>query len=176
LGNITGVKRLLLLSALLTVAVVVPAHASAAVPCRNKIFNDWYADGKIASTYSHGCYVDALHHIPQDAAVYSSLSGDIKAAMRASLRRAEGKSVPAQIGHGFKPIRAGAGAVKGTLATVGPTTNRDPALGDKSASGGLADSASSAPLPILVLGGLAIALAAAGAIGGGVKYARSRRL
>ncbi|HEX7627152.1 MAG TPA: hypothetical protein VF379_08830 [Gaiellaceae bacterium] len=168
-------KRLLLLSALLTVAVVVPAHASAAVPCRNKIFNDWYADGKIASTYSHGCYVDALHHIPQDAAVYSSLSGDIKAAMRASLRRAEGKSVPAQIGRGFK--RTGAGAVKGTLATVGPTTtNRDPALGDKSASGGLADSASSAPLPILVLGGLAIALAAAGAIGGGVKYARSRRL
>ena len=174
MGNITGVKRLLLLSALLTVAVVVPAHASAAVPCRNKIFNDWYADGKIASTYSHSCYVNALHHIPQDAAVYSSLSGDIKAAMRASLRRAEGKSVPTQIGHGFKPV--GPGAVKGSLATVGPTKPDLAGNGGTSASRGLADSASSAPLPILVLGGLAIALAAAGAIGGGVKYARSRRL
>ena len=64
-------KRLLLLSLLVVFAV--PAQAHAAAPCRDRIFNDWYADGKIASTYPHACYVDALHHIPPDADVYSSL-------------------------------------------------------------------------------------------------------
>src|SRR3954453_7259415 len=100
------VKRTLLLFALLalmSLAVVPPAPAGAAVPCRNKIFNDWYADGKIASTYPRACYADALRHIPVDAQVYSSLADDIRAAMRAVVRHERtGKAVPAQIGHGFK--------------------------------------------------------------------------
>ena len=41
----------------------VPATADAKVPCRNKIYNDWYHDGKIASTYPLGCYRDALAHV-----------------------------------------------------------------------------------------------------------------
>ena len=158
-------KRLLLLS--LLVAAVVPVQANAAVPCRNKIFNDWYADGKIASTYSHACYVEALHHIPPDAKVYSSLGDDITAAMRASLRRAQGKAVPPQIGHGFKTHN---------VLAASTTPPHDPSVGEEtSASSAPVSSASSTPVPILVLGGLAIALAAAGAIGTGVKYARSRR-
>ena len=92
-------KRLLLLSLLVVVAL--PAQAHAAAPCRNKVFNDWYADGKIASTYPHACYVDALHHIPADANEYSSLREDITAAMRAGVRHAAGKVVPKEVGHGF---------------------------------------------------------------------------
>ena len=159
-------KRFLLLS--LLVAAVIPVQANAAVPCRNKIFNDWYADGKIASTYSHACYVDALHHIPPDAKVYSSLGDDITAAMRASLRRAQGKVVPKQVGHGF--------TVHNVLATSA-TPPHDPSVGEPTAATSSApvSSASSTPVPILVLGGLAIALVAAGAIGTGVKYTRSRR-
>lgn len=158
-------KRLLLLSLLVVFAV--PAHANAAVPCRNKIFNDWYADGKIASTYSHACYVDALHHIPSDAKEYSSLGEDITAAMRAAVRRSEGKVVPTQVGHGFK--------TQNVLAAE-TTKSHDPSLGETTASGGgIVSSASNAPLPILVLGGLALALVAAGGIGAGLKHARSRR-
>ncbi|HUZ81892.1 MAG TPA: hypothetical protein VMU73_06565 [Gaiellaceae bacterium] len=158
-------KRLLLLS--LLAAFALPAQAQAAAPCRDKIYNDWYADGKIASTYPHACYVDALRHIPTDARVYSNLGDDIIAAMRASVRRAEGKIVPLQVGHGFTG--------RNVLATE-HTTTRNPAVGEKRASGGgLVSSASNAPLPLLVLGGLALVLVAAGAIGTGVKYARSRR-
>jgi hypothetical protein len=171
-------KRLLLLSLLVVLAV--PATAHSAVPCRNTIFNDWYADGKIASTYSHGCYVDALRHIPADASVYSSLSDDIKSAMAGAVHRTEGKPVPKQIGHGFRSLNAG---VKGaSVAVTKPGTHdpstgeRDPSTGERVAGGGgIADTASSAPLPILILGGLAIALAAAGAIGSGVKFAQRRR-
>jgi hypothetical protein len=165
-----SMKRLLLLS--LVVVFAVPATAHAAVPCRNKIFNDWYVDGKIASTYSHGCYVDALKHIPPDASVYSSLSDDIKSAMRGAVSRVAGKQVPTQIGRGFRALDTG---VKGVSTSVTPGTH-DPSTGEPTAaSGGIADTASSAPLPILVLGGLAIALAAAGAIGSGVKFAQRRR-
>ena len=158
-------KRLLLVSLLVVFAV--PATAHAATPCRNKIFNDWYADGKIASTYSHSCYVDALHHIPADAQVYSSLGDDITAAMRASAKRAEGKPVPAQIGHGFKTHN---------VLAAQTSKSHDSTLGEKTASSsGIVSSASNAPLPLLVLGGLALVLVAAGAIGTGVKLARSRR-
>ncbi|HVC86199.1 MAG TPA: hypothetical protein VNC40_02095 [Gaiellaceae bacterium] len=159
-------KRLVLVAVL--AVVVLPATARAAAPCRDKVFNDWYADGKIASTYPHACYVDALHHLPTDAAVYSSLGDDITMAMRAALARAAGKKEPAQVGHGFPKTAQ-------NVLVSAQTAAHNPALGEKSASGGLVASASNAPLPILVLGGLALALVAAGAIGSGLKYVRSRR-
>lgn len=161
----------------LVAAFAIPAHAGAAVPCRNKIFNDWYADGKIASTYSRGCYADALKHIPPDAQIYSSLADDIRAAMRASISRAHGKRVPTQIGRGFT-----AAAGKTVLATgkqpsqgtSGPKSASAPVavaapVADTSSNGG------GLPLPILLLGALALLLAAAGAVGGAVKYAQGRR-
>src|SRR5438128_11141499 len=100
MGNMASVKRLLFLLGLLAVLVALPAPAEAKTPCRDKVFNDWYRDGKIASTYPLACYRDALHHVPLDAKVYSSLVDDIKAALQAAIQRTRGKSVPAQVGHG----------------------------------------------------------------------------
>lgn len=160
-------KRWLILVVLLA-AVAVPSTASASgTPCRNKVFNDWYRDGKIASTYPVGCYRDALKHIPTDARIYSSLSEDVRAAMRAAIMRSHGKKVPNEVGHGLKAI--GAGSVMGTTASVTSAAPHDPK------SGGIVATASGAPLPILVLGALALALVAAGAIGAGVRHVRSRR-
>jgi len=175
------VKRTLLLFTLLaltSLAVVLPAPAGAAVPCRNKIFNDWYADGKIASTYPIACYRDALKHIPVDAKVYSSLNDDIRAALRAAIRRSHGFTVPRQVGHGFAAL--GAGNVKGAVATI-PSEPHDPYTGTNTvpdtattAAAPTTDSSSGLPLPIIILGALAIALAAAGAIGVGVRHWRGR--
>lgn len=159
-------KRLLLLATLL--AVVLPGHASAAgTPCRNKIFNDWYPDGKIATTYPIACYRDALRHMPADAAIYSSLGDDVRAAMRAAMRRSHGLKAPLEVGHGAKAV--GAGSVKAALVSISSAKPHDPG------STGLVATATGAPLPILVLGGIALALAAAGAIGVGVRHARDRR-
>jgi hypothetical protein len=166
-----SMKRALLLVVLLA-AVAIPSTASAAGgPCRNKVFNDWYPDGKIASTYPVACYRDALKHIPPDAAIYSSLSDDIRAAMRAAIRRAHGLSAPAFVGHGAKAV--GAGSVMGTTASVGtaaPSAEAAPNHHD-----GVVATATSAPLPIVVLGGLALLLVATGAIGAGVRHFRSGR-
>ncbi|MFL5963633.1 MAG: hypothetical protein ACJ757_12155 [Gaiellaceae bacterium] len=159
-------KRLLLLAMLL--AVVLPGPASAAsTPCRNKVVSDWYRDGKIASSYPLSCYRDALKHIPADADIYSSLRDDVRAAMRAATRRTQGLSVPLQVGHG--PKATGAGSVKSALVSIDATKMHDPA------SPGVVASASGAPLPVLLLGGIALALVAAGAVGAGVRHARSRR-
>ena len=174
-------KRLLLLSLLVVFAV--PAQAHAAAPCRNKIFNDWYADGKIASTYPHACYVDALHHIPSDADQYSNLREDITAAMRAGIQHTEGKAVPNQVGHGFAPHNVLAvsrtqspSKSKSAPHDPAPSSVQSSSPSSQSASGAVAASSSSgAPLPVLVLGALALALVAAGAVGAGVKHARSRR-
>jgi len=164
-GTWICVKRLLLLVTLLAVAL--PGTASATgTPCRDKIFNDWYRDGEIASTYPRGCYSDALKHIPVDAGIYSSLGDDVRAALRAATRRSHGLSAPLQVGHGAQST--GAGNVKAALVSIHNTAH-DPA------STGVVATATNAPLPILVLGGIALALAAAGAIGVGVRYARGRR-
>lgn len=164
-------KRLLLLATLLAVALPGPASA-ATNPCRNKIFNDWYPDGKIASTYPVSCYRDALKHMPPDAAVYSSLGDDVRAAMRAAIRRANGRSAPLEVGHGSKAI--GAGNVEAALTSINKP--HDPASGAATIASGVpvAAAGSGTPLPILLLGGLALVLVAAGAVGVGMRHVRGR--
>src|SRR5213596_1476157 len=93
-------KRVLLVVTVLAIGAA-PATASAKTPCRNKVFNDWYRDGKIASTYPLSCYRDALRHIPADARVYSSLGDDIRSALQAAISRSHGRHVPAQVGRGL---------------------------------------------------------------------------
>ena len=174
-------KRLLLLSLLAAFVVAVPAQAHAAAPCRDRIFNDWYADGKIASTYPHACYVDALRHIPTDADEYSSLREDITAAMRAAILHSEGRAAPKQVGHGFAAHNVLVSGAQSSTHTAphdpAPSTSssQDPPAPGQTADATVATSSSGAPLPVLALGGLALALVAAGAIGAGVKRARSRR-
>jgi len=171
------VKRLLLLTAVLAglFAVSLPGTAGAAAPCRNKIFNDWYQDGKVASTYPIACYRDALKHIPVDAGIYSSLTDDIRAAMRAAVRRSEGLSAPTVVGKGF-PASSGSGSVKGKVVQISNSEKKETPKGATVSAAPIADTSSSSgmPLPILVLGAIALLLVAAGAVGLGVRHARGR--
>jgi hypothetical protein len=176
------VKRLLIIVAVLA-GLALPGTAGAAVPCRNKVFNDWYHDGRIASSYPLACYRDALKHVPADARVYSSLATDISSAMFAATRHQHGKVVPKQVGRGLKVAAPRHDGGTGVLVSSGqapaPSDPSDPSLGVAApaapAATGLADTASNAPLPILVLGGVALALVAAGGIGVGVRRVRQRR-
>jgi hypothetical protein len=159
-------KRALLVAVLLA-AVALPGTASASgASCRNKIYNDWYRDGKIASTYPIACYRDAIKHVHSDAAIYSSLLDDIRAAMHAALRHERGLAAPKQVGHGFKALGGGA------AIPVSAPSPHDPKSAGPVASTG---SGGGTPLPILVLGALALLLVAAGAVGAGVRHVRSRR-
>lgn len=162
-------KRILLL-ALLAAAVWVPVGHSA-VPCRDRIYNEWYASGKISTTYPTSCYRDALKHIPADAQVYSSLGSDIKRALQAALARttsANPSRIPSSVGSGhlLSPIASQTkGAV--TTKTSGPPNGQAVGATVGASSNGL-------PTPVLVLGAVAIMLAAAGLVGTGVRYVRKR--
>jgi hypothetical protein len=170
------VKRVVLL--ILIVAAFAPSTASAAAPCRDRIYNDWYGDGKIATTYPIACYRDALKHVKGDALVYSSLSDDIHAALQGALARQKGAAkIPLQVGKGGPGPSPHRGLTKSQKPPHDPTPENEQinttlpvntvAAGTTSGTGG------GVPVPLLVLGGLALVLTAVGGIG---VIAKRRRL
>jgi Alphavirus glycoprotein J len=162
-------------------ALVRPVTAAAGAPCWKTLLNDWY-DGRIDNTYPIHCYRDALHHLPKDVDEYSSAREDITRALqnaKVTLRH-EGKSVTPTT-----PVPPQTGGPKGSggpnttkTSTTTPTTTTTsvptptPSPGKHSGKGltRLADKLNpsnpdSLPLPLIVLGGLAILLVAAGGAG-----------
>jgi hypothetical protein len=170
----TSFAKALFAVALLSVALLGAAArpAAAATPCWKALLNDWY-DGRIDQTYASHCYTEAIDHLPSDVQTYSSAREDILRALQSAKTRAK------KAGH-----------------VVGPNSLIPPATGGKGGKGGsgpsatdakqrkgiakVADklnpgSASSLPVPLLVLGGLALLLVAAGGAGLVVKRVQARR-
>ncbi len=168
-------KRLIVLTcALCSLVITSPGVADAKAPCRNRIFNDWYKDGKIASTYPLSCYRDALKHIPPDVGVYSSLGDDIRLALQAAVERSHGKNVPEQVGE----TQLASSSAPGPKSPTGTAPNAaDPGGGMHSnvtpvAVTPASSGSSGLPLPVLVLGGVALLLVASGGIGLGIRRFR----
>ena len=155
-----------LASVALLSAVAQPARAaSAGTPCWKVLLNDWY-DGRIDGSYPRHCYNDALHHLPADVSTYSSAREDIQRALQSAI--AKQKKAGHKVGPNtlIVPTKKSGG---GTTTTTGPG-------GTGSASGPLdSGSPSSVPTPLLVLGGLALLLVAAGGAGLVAKRIQARR-
>lgn len=154
--------RLLALALTLTgvIALTTPAAATAAKPCWKQIVDDWYDNERIDGSYTQACYREADKNIPQDLRDYSDLPGEIA---RARLRD-------------LRDERTDTGGNPRTLASSGPVDARndnDDGPGSNSGDGAIGsaldalgpDSADSAPIPLLILAGLALLLVAAGAAG-----------
>jgi hypothetical protein len=164
-----------LASVALLCAVAQPARAAAAAgtPCWKVLLNDWY-DGRIDGTYPRHCYNDALKHLPADVQTYSSAHDDILRALQSAIAKqrkaghAVGPNTP------LKPPSGGAkggGGGAGGADTSGTGRKQGSGLANKLNPG----SPSSLPVPLLVLGGLAILLVAAGGAGLAVKRVQARR-
>jgi hypothetical protein len=183
-----AMKRLAAVVAVLAVAApgLAVGSAHAAVPCRDRIYNDWYKDGKIASTYPLSCYRDALKNVPPDAKQYSSLADDIKSAMQAAVARLNGgKDVPSQVGKGGKgDVSPATATLRSPTKTSSDSTSmaprRSPVTTDASVPASQTVAASPTgngggiPLPIVVLGAIALLLVAIGSVGAGVRHFRRR--
>ena len=183
----TSVAKSFLLAALLAVALLGAAArpAAAATPCWKALLNDWY-DGRIDQTYASHCYTEAINHLPSDVQTYSSAREDILRALQSAKARAKksGKKVgpntligPATGGGTTTTTGGGTGSGSGGSDGSGPAgtdANRHKGLSkvaDKLTPG----NASSVPVPLLVLGGLAIVLVVAGGAGLAVKRVQTRR-
>jgi hypothetical protein len=170
-----------LLAATLVAAGAQPAAAAGAKKpapaCWKTLLNDWY-DGRIDGTYPIHCYRDALKHLPSDVDTYSSARSDIERALqsaRAAARKVGRALAPNTL---IQPATANGNGKKRRhpSSLVVQTSGREK---DKGLAG-LADklnpsSPSALPLPLLVLGGLALLLVAAGGVGLVLKQLQARK-
>ena len=185
-----ALKRLVRAAALSAVLLLtLSAPAEAAAPCWKLLITDWY-DGTINKSYPIPCYRQAIDHLPTDARLYSNARDDILRAMQLEIAAQNAATTPTT-------TAAAAPVTTAPVTTASeppppppppPATTTEPAVvvpptttspGRKKPKGvakaldelnpGDADEF---PLPLLILGGLAILLVAAG-IGGMIWRRRS---
>jgi hypothetical protein len=141
---VIGVVRKLVcvgvLAGLVFAAAGTGTAAAAGTPCWKKVIADWASDGRINGHYSVPCLRATLANMGQDNKIYSDLPDQVTRAMQA---------------HGVAPARY-TRRIAG-FRPSGPVGHALSALGS--------DKPSSVPVPLLVLGGLALLLIGAGAAG-----------
>jgi hypothetical protein len=167
-------------------ALTGPASA-AQTPCWKTLLNDWYKP-PINGTYPISCYQQAIDHLPTDAQAYSDAADQIRRAMTQAIALQKQQSETTTQATTTAPAEATTTseaettpAAPATTATT-PTTTEEQALPPPPATTtspgrdkpkGVARAldklnpgdADSFPLPLLILGALAILLVAAGVIG-----------
>jgi hypothetical protein len=155
---------------LLPVAAPAASRSVAATPCWQALLNDWY-DGQINHVYPIPCYRDAINHLPTDVSVYSSARDDINRALQLAIARQKNPSAPAPtITDSSSP--AGASGATGSSGSAGRTQPPGPipsAINNSSPGG-----ATSFPLPLIILGGLAGFLLVLGGVGLAVRRMQGR--
>jgi hypothetical protein len=139
------VSRLLAVAALVLVALATASPATAAKPCWRQVLDDWTDNTKLNRTYPIACYDTALKNLPEDIVSYTDAYDQISNARQDAL---QGDRVLSGSGGDDDPDAGGGGG--GPLADL---------------LGAGTDSADSIPLPLLILGGLATLLMAAGGAG-----------
>jgi hypothetical protein len=144
------------------------ASASAATPCWKRALDDWSDNGRMDDVYSQTCIQAAIDHLPEDLRIYSNAPEIIGGARQRSVRD---RSL-----QGTSGSPPGAKTPTPTVTPVEPETGpRDEGPIPYVLGQGTTD-ASSIPLPLLILAGLALALMAAGAAGFTHRKLRARRV
>ena len=144
-------------------AMSVAAPADAATKCGKKVLADWFDNGRIDRLYPLNCYEEAIDAIPPDIGPYSDAEDVITRALQAALNGnlAPGGPDPTP-GDGSPSGGNGGGGGNGG----NPRDPSDPGGSPPQAAPGVDTSGpSSVPIPLLVLGGMSIALLAAGGLG-----------
>jgi hypothetical protein len=173
------VRSLLLVVLVVASFSVGSAAAKSKPPCWKTLINDWY-DGRIDGTYPIHCYRDALKHLPTDVETYSSARDDIKQALQKRLTQgSKGNETTTTTGGSSSSGPPGTG--KNNSGPNGPNSsnpnNSSKTTPVKSVFGaGKSKSADSVPIPLIILGAVALLLMAAGAVGFFARRTRTRRL
>jgi cobalamin biosynthesis Mg chelatase CobN len=174
------------LALVIALVVVTPgvAVAKKKPSCGKEVVADWYDDGRVGKIYPLHCYTDAIASLPSDVRDYSSAKEEIS---RALAYAKLGKPDPGKKGSSNP---SGGGATGGGGSSTGKTSTSKTSTGKSSIgtrrSGaiegdtlpidtGAVDTAaatptdtsgpSSVPIPLIVLGSLAVILLAAGSAG-----------
>ena len=131
--------------------------ASAQTACWKQIIDDWVNDGVIEGVYPLHCYGEAINHVPNDLRQYTDIVEKITAARQrgSRLRFLAGRTPPPPTV--ASPNDPSGGVYNSAIDKLGPT-NSD-----------------SIPLPLLILGGLALVMLATGAVGLASRHLKARK-
>ena len=156
-----GARHALAPIAAFVVMLAVTAPAGAAT-CGRQVIDDWYDDGRVDRTYALHCYDDAIDALPPDVRQYSSAQEDIERALQARMRNQDPPPAKTDPSPGKKPKPK-----PKPTTTQSTTTQSEPKEETTPEAVGAVDddSASSVPIPLLVLAGLALLLIAGGSAG-----------
>ena len=132
------------------------------------MIGDWYDNGRVDNLYPLHCYEDAIDQIPKDLLDYGSAKDDILRALAFAKR---GQNDPGDTT--AQPTTSTStdttpttpSTETETTETTGTSTDETGETLTEAAPPGSEDDPSSVPLPLIILGGLAVLLAAAGVAG-----------
>jgi hypothetical protein len=143
-------------------------RAEAAKPCWERAIDDWVDNGRIDGVYSASCITAARKHVPEDIRAYTDIIDKLDSYRLNTVRSLESTSGP-----DAKPPATNDRRVP----TPEPrTTNgKDEAPIPYVLGKGTTD-ASSIPVPLMVLAGLALLLMTAGAAGFAQRKLAARRI
>jgi len=162
-------RSAVILAALLLGALAVGAGSAAAAGkknCADEIIADWYGDGRVDGTYPQQCYEQAIKKLPADVQDYSSAKDDIENARRLALQSGAKSSTTPSDPSSTETTTSSPTTSKTTTSSTSTAPSRSVDPGAGSASGSVDSSnASSVPVPLIILAGLALLLIAAGAVG-----------
>ena len=186
-----AMRRTRLLGALVAVAAlcaIAGAPAASAAPaatskassqCWLQVVNDWLAHGSVTGYYAIPCYTQAIQHLSAypDIKQYSSAIDDIHRALLAAIHEERGGGGPGGLGSlGGPSAGGGAGGGGGSNGPTGGISGVHKGILSRLAADIGPGNAQSIPLPLLVLGGLALLLLLTAAVTWFARRMQSRRV
>jgi hypothetical protein len=167
--------RLLLITSFVAALFALAPTAATAATCWKELVNDYWADNRVDRTYPIACYREAMEKLPRDVQEYSDAQDDLRRALLAAIR----------------DERDSGGGFTGGGKTGAPSFEDDPTVSpgvassdDDEASPGFVTevleklgpkNADSIPVPLLVLGSIALLLIGAAGVSQLAKYVQARR-
>jgi len=144
------------------------APAQAVKPCWEQVLDDWVDNGRIDGVYSSRCLAAARKHVPEDIRAYSDFEDKIAAAVQDVSRRPQGVG-----GSGSASTRRTQDVAKRVREPRTGRSKKGPINDIVNAAG--PTEATSVPVPLIVLAGLALLLFAAGGAGFAARKLQARR-
>lgn len=158
-----SVRLLAALVALVVLAALAAASAEAKKKpsCAEQVVADWYNDGRVDTIYPLHCYREAIDSLATDLVDYSNAPEEIG---RAWAFAKKGKPDPGGKG---PVVRPGTGKTPTGKTPTGKTPTDSTRTDTTAVAGTIPDTSgpSAVPVPLIVLGGLAVLLLAAGSAG-----------